>query len=332
MSLTFPIDTVFTLTWTLTDAQGNPINNANVVATLYSGRSATNPVAVPGTAVPPINGLVLTFIANGQYSAAVPGTLAPAPDGVGYILVIDATVSGQPVYHREEPATVETAGAAVDLTTVDLVKDWIPGTFPDSSDDAVLQSCITSWSYEFLRRTGTGDMGGDYTQSPFNAVCSWDEVYDGYGTSRLMLRNRPVVSIIALIVNGVSVPQSSGFSVQGWVLDSSRRSIALRGGVLGFGSQLFQNWQSGPFRALASVGKFPPGIQNIEVQYMAGYRQTPADIVECANKVVHQNYKRRPYADEASRAMAGGGGTIRFRDWEIPPECQAVVDRYTRTL
>jgi hypothetical protein len=322
---------LFVLTWTLNDSQGNPINNAIVTATLYAGRSLRNPDGVPGIAINPINAVTLVYVAlsAGQYAATIPGTLDPPLNGTGYVLVVDATVAGQPVYHSESPAVVETAGSNVDLTTVDQVKSWIPGLQASTSDDALIQACITAWGFEWLQRTGMGNQSGDFHQSPFNAICPFAETYDGCGTLRLFLRNRPIVDVTSLTINGVQIAKSSGFSSAGFVIDGARKSIALRVG-LGWGN-LWQSWQAGSYRAFGGL-RFWQGIQNVEVQYTAGYNDTPADIVQCANKVVQLNYKRRSYADERTRAMAGGGGTISFRDWDIPVECLFVVDRYSRTL
>src|SRR5258708_32438029 len=111
-SFTIPVNTIFTLTWTLTDQQGNPINNANVIATLYAGRSIRNPQAVPGTAVAAINAITLTYVPGsaGQYSAAVSGTVNPPLDGTGNVLVIDANIGGVQIFPTAEPAVVETDG------------------------------------------------------------------------------------------------------------------------------------------------------------------------------------------------------------------------------
>ena len=335
-SFTIPVRTVFTLTWTLTDAAGIPINNATVTATLFAGRSATNPLGTPGTPVSPINGLTLGYVAGsaGQYSAVIPGEINPPLNGTGYTLVVDATVAATQIYHTEQPATVETAGSLLDLTTVDQVKSWIPGlAAAGSADDAIIQACITAWGFEFLNRTGLGNQNGDLLQSPFCGVCNFSETYDGTGTYRLFVRNRPVKNVSALIINGIQVAQSSGFSVQGWVIDGTGKSISLRPGLLGWGGSFPQTaWQSGAYRAFGGGMRFFEGIQNIYLQYSAGYNNTPADVVQCANKVVAQNYRRRSWVDEASRAMSGGAGTIRYRDWDLPSECQYVVDRYTRTL
>jgi len=298
-SLTFPVKTQFTLSWTLTDAAGNPINNAVVTATLYAGRSRTVPEQVPGTTVPPIVNLSLPYVAAsaGVYTANVPGTLDPPIDGSGYVIVIDATVSGVQAYHAEQAVTVETAGSFVDLTSVDQVKDWVPGLAGSTKDDAKIQLIITAWGFEFLRRTGLGDQSGDYTQSPFTAVGTWSEIYDGTDTNRLFLRNRPIKTVTSLTVNGIPIAASPGYPQQGYLIDGSRRSLTMLGGILGMPNQVWTSWQAGPYRAFAGSKGFPAGQQNVSVVYTAGYTTTPSDIVQCANIVVGQNYSRPKWTD-----------------------------------
>lgn len=336
-SITFPVLTVFNLSWTLTDAQGNPINNAIVTANLYAGRSIQNPLLTPGTVVSPISALNLPYVVGsaGQYSAPVAATLNPPLKGVGFVLVVDATVGGMEIYHQEIPAVIQSAGSPLDLTTVTIVKDWLTGFGANSADDAKIQACITAWGYEFINRTGRGDQNGDFQQSPYVTVCNFTETHDGSDTARLYLRNRPIVNVSSLMINGISIGQSGAVGMSGYVIDGTGRSIALRQGIAGIGSSPssgYGSYVSGPFRSVGSGLKFWKGIQNVTVQYSAGYGSTPFDIVECANKVVAQNYRRRNWVDEESRAVASGGGSVRYRSWTIPPECQDVVDRYTRTL
>jgi hypothetical protein len=334
--ITIPVNTQWVLTWTITDSSGNPINSANVVATLYSGRSPMNPIATPGTPVPPIVDLPLTYVAssNGQYtSGGIPGTLDPDPQ-TNFTLVIDASISGQQLYHTEQPVYIETVGSPLDLTTVDLAKGFISGKTPGvpDPDDSLIQSCITSWGTEWLNRTGTGDQSGDFQQSPWNSVCTFTDVYDGAGGNRQFLRNRPIQSVISLTINGLQIAASTGYPAQGYLIDGTRKSISLLGGLLGWNNQLWASWQAGPYHKFRGGLRFWEGTQNVTVNYTAGYNITPADVTECASKVVSVNYKRKTYVDEESRAVGGGGGTTRFRGWDIPLECQGIVDRYTRTL
>lgn len=223
--------------------------------------------------------------------------------------------------------------SALDLTTVQLFKAWQGsiGTW-NTQDDPVIEACIAAWGAEFLWRTGMGDQNGDMEQSPFNSVCNFDETYDGKGGYRFFPTNRPIQSVSALIINGISIPQSTGYASQGWVIDGSAKSISLRSGFTGWGGWTGYSWPAGPYHAFGGGLRFWRAIQNVNIQYMAGYQQTPDDIVEAANIVVLQNYKRRKYQDEASRSVSGGGGSIRYRDWEIPPQVERVVRHYSRTL
>jgi len=51
---------------------GNPVDDCDsVTATLYAGRSATLPDAIPGSPVPVFDELVLTNAGNGVYTATV---------------------------------------------------------------------------------------------------------------------------------------------------------------------------------------------------------------------------------------------------------------------
>lgn len=98
------------MVWTLTDASGNPINNATpFTATLYAGRSALDPDNVPGTPVSvALTGIVLSYIvaSAGQYSALIPALSLDIPLGDDYTFVLDASVSAIPIYHAEPSVIV----------------------------------------------------------------------------------------------------------------------------------------------------------------------------------------------------------------------------------
>jgi hypothetical protein len=225
--------------------------------------------------------------------------------------------------------------ASIDLTSVTSAKAWMPGLSSTTTmDDDLIQSCITAWSTAFLLFTGQGDQNNDNAQSPFTQVCQFNETYDGSGTYRLFLRNRPVQNVSSVTINGVAIAQSGAVGAAGYVIDGTGKSIALRQGITGWGSPgpTFYNYQSGPFSAMAPGLRFTLGIQNINVQYAAGYSQVPFDIQEAANIVVQQNYKRRSYQDEKSRSVAGGGGSIVYGDWALDPRVREVIARYSRTL
>src|SRR5438105_169179 len=153
----------------------------------------------------------------------------------------------------------------LDLCTTQSVKDWIIGLHGTVGDIEILQDIITAWGYEFLHRTGLGDQNGDFKQSPFTSITSFNDTYDGTGTYRLFLKNRPIVNVASLTINGMQIAASGSVATQGYVVDGNAKSIALRSGIPGTGapSPTFSQWQAGPFHALGGGLRFWKGIQNI---------------------------------------------------------------------
>lgn len=219
----------------------------------------------------------------------------------------------------------------IDLTTLQNVKDWLKLQPPTSNDDDLIQACITAVSSYILWRTGQGDQSGDLSQSPFAAVCNFNDTYDGSGTLRQFLHNRPIVNVSAVTIDGVAVPASSGPMVAGFVVDGTRKSISLRPGIgsAGFG---WTAWQAGTYRATGRWPRFNEGIQNVNIQYSAGYAQTPFDLELAAKRIVALNYQRRDWIGEMSRSMGLGAGTVRLTTWELDPQDERILDYYTRTL
>src|SRR5665213_1599066 len=146
----------------------------------------------------------------------------------------------------------------------------------------------------------------------------------------MFLKNRPIVAITTLTINGLAIPQSASINVPGYIVDDTGKSIAMRGGLLGWGTPIWGSVPYTPYHAFGGSLLFWKGIGNVAITYTAGYSTTPFDIVDCANVVVSQNYRRRKWIDEGSRSAAGGGGALRYRDWDVPPAQQATVMHYKR--
>lgn len=110
--LSLPWNKPYRLQWTESDANGNPVNNAAVTATLYSGRSQLHPDRTPGSVVTAFgtNGVAaLAYVANsaGVYQAAMPAATSPPPTPSGfYILVFEAKVGSTLIDHDEQPVQV----------------------------------------------------------------------------------------------------------------------------------------------------------------------------------------------------------------------------------
>jgi hypothetical protein len=264
---------------------------------------------------------------NGIYSAVVPGTLDPPLNGVGYVLVVDALVGGNQVYHNETPVVIETAGDSVDLTTVDAVKQKAglgvnpDGTLQPTPDDSEIQAAITCFSKWLLNYTG---------QATLNSIVMLDEFYDGYNNDKLFLRTYPIISLISVQMYGTTIPLSQGATSWGAYIGPSKKYIGLRGWLGNFTTFPYPNYSV--YGGYNQKPIFLKGQANIEVQYTAGYPDVPPDLEYAVRCVVSINYKRKSWQDQATRVVAGGGtsSTTRYQTWDWPPEYNRVFEHYKR--
>ena len=153
--------------------------------------------------------------------------------------------------------------SAIDLTSVSLVREWMPAPATTAAaqlatQSSVLQAAITAASLDFLRRIGRGPQNNAIpSQSPFVDAVQFNETYDGNGNDRQFVRNFPIISVQSLQVSGVSLDSSS------YQIDGSGKSIVLVSST------------SFPYPAFGrcvprQVG-FPRGRQNVAIAYTAGF-------------------------------------------------------------
>lgn len=228
----------------------------------------------------------------------------------GSILAIGTGIS------REYVSVVSVASTT--FNAIFAVGHTGPVTVTDETD-SILARVITAASAQWLRSTGRMNQDGSYpTKSPLVEPVDYDDYYDGSGGLRQFLRQTPIKTVSTLTVSGATIPVSSTDAQSGYVIDSSRKSISIRGG----GNGRF-------FRG--NVGyRFLDGIQNVHVVYNAGFAQTPDDIVDCAIDMVALNYKRRNWMDQKSDSKPDSIGAIRYQDWELPPKIVSCMAYYTR--
>lgn len=312
----------FTLQWTVADFNGVPWTNANVVVTLYQGRSRVDPAGFPGTQVAPIVNVVLAEVNSqtspGLYQASIPGTLNPAPTADPFTLVVDANVNANvAVYHYEDPS--EVLPYAVDLTTLNAVKNELGITLTDHSNDQELQQYITAWSMAVLNQTGI---------KSFTQPVQMTETRDGNGNSQIFTRLRPVINVSSVTINGVAVQAAGAWPGSGYYISDDQRSIKLRNVNLAPGQGSYPTYG----RQQPAFG-FVRGQGNVLLQYWAGYTNVPTDLEMASRKMVALYFGRKQTRDIASKGLAAGGTTAstRYRDWDAPPEVCKVVDYYSRT-
>jgi hypothetical protein len=180
--------------------------------------------------------------------------------------------------------------AAGDLTTLANVKAYLSPPLTTSTDDALLSRLITAAS--------------QFIQSWLNrgiATASYTDTRNGTGGMRLFLRNRPVTAIAAVTVDGVAIAASSPPPLgAGYLFDDS--SVYLIG------------------RA------FTKGLQNVVVQYSAGYAATPPEIEQACIGWVALRYKERDRIGQMSKNLAGE--TVSFQQKDMPADIATLLDQY----
>lgn len=169
----------------------------------------------------------------------------------------------------------------IDLTTIARVKSWQgvtdPGAMKNFSDDDNIQACITAASNYWLWRTGKiSGLDQVPSQSPFVQPVAYSDVYDGDGGDRQFVRVSPIQSVQSVKIFNVSIPLSANGISAGYVIDGSRKAIALVGVATGRGYPrngaygIYQN----PFGGASPTfggWRFTQGIQNVFVSYTAGF-------------------------------------------------------------
>jgi hypothetical protein len=224
----------------------------------------------------------------------------------------------------------------IDLCTVADVLGWLNANSPPAptqpTDTDQIQQIITAWSSMFMWRTGRGDMAEDTpTESPFNSWVNYQEAYDGNGSMKLYLRNYPIQAVNVLQVGNTIIPVSPKFGVSGYNVSVSKRYLFIRGaGGTSMSGTVFGTW---------FVNGFTKGIQNILVDYIAGYDPVPYDILVACIKSSALEYKKRSYIGVASKAMAQGAGSITYLSpapsgdnggFEYDPDVERLIENYTR--
>lgn len=177
-----------------------------------------------------------------------------------------------------------------DLTTLANVKAYLSPPLTTTVDDALLSRLITAAS--------------QFIQSWLNrtiAVASYTDTRNGTGGMRLFLRNRPVTAIVSVTIDGTAVPASNPAPLgAGYLFDDS--SVYLTG------------------RA------FTKGVQNVVIQYSAGFVATPPDIEQACIGLVALRYKERDRIGQVSKNLAGE--TVSFQQKDMPADIATLLDQY----
>jgi hypothetical protein len=275
----------------------NPIDLATIsqVQTWLS----SNTSGLPVTSLALLTGGIGTSYDNSFVVEVIP------IDGNGSGATVTGTASGGIV--QSISLTAGGSGYTSEPLLVFPVTSGTPATAQAYlAGDLSFAQIITATSLQFLRITGRGPMNGSVpTISPFVEPVGYDEWYDGNGNQRQFVRNWPITEVTNVFVNGTSIPLSGGVTQPGYVIDGSGKSIVIR--TIG---------QISPIYSYSSryIGGgnyfFARGIQNVEIQYTAGFSGIPYDLNQACIQTVAQTVIQQSVIYMRSKALPMGGGTV----------------------
>lgn len=181
----------------------------------------------------------------------------------------------------------------IDLCTVADVRAYIGGDIPTASDD-LIQALITAASQYAM----------SFCARNFKSA-SYSEVYDGTGTTRLLLKQTPVTAVASVSVDGLSYSATTSSLASGFQFDDL--------GLFATGCSVF------PYRQRC-----------VSVAYTAGYTTVPFDLSQAVVEMVADKYKRRANIGIQARAIANE--TITYTSGEVPKSARVVLLNYMRVV
>ncbi len=193
--------------------------------------------------------------------------------------------------------------AANDLTTIAAVKAY--PDFVSGASDPLLARLITAASSAIQRYTNR-----DIVQQTYN------EVRDGNGGARIVLRQFPAQAPSSLIVDGVAILQQTTPLGMGWVFDG--------------------------YRVLSLYGfRFSRGYSNVLITYTAGWAgpspgpsAIPSDIEQACIELVAFFFRNRSRIGDQSLTVGAGGGheTVSYLLRAMPPTTKALLDQFKEVV
>lgn len=127
------------------------------------------------------------------------------------------------------------------------------------------------------------------------------EYRNGTGTGALVLRRRPVSAVAYVKIGAPGTTRA--------LLSVNRDYV----------------WDE--FSILAVDGTtFPRGVQNIEIQYTAGFADVPADVREKVAKMAAVRFRELDRLGETSKSQ--GGTTVNFETKDLPEDVRLVLEQY----
>lgn len=165
-----------------------------------------------------------------------------------------------------------------------------------SATDVVLAALITNAS--------------DFIESFCNrtfAPNSYTETRNGSGTNRLFMREAPVTAVASVTIDGFPVAAATNAVSPGFVFDD-----------------LMVYVRPGGFPCL-----FTKGVQNVVVQYTAGFATTPAAVAQACIELVAHKFGKRDRIDKKNETL-GAQQTQGYDMSAMPAQVKLALQPYVR--
>jgi hypothetical protein len=220
-----------------------------------------------------------------------------ASDGVTYTLTtppaLNTHVVGSYIY---------TTADNIDLTTLAHVK--ARAGIVTNAEDSEIQRLITAFSQYVVIRTG---------RTALNQIVAFTKALNGTGGYELRLPEWPITALRSVQIDGETMVLSTGYNVPGLAILGSLKYIGFVGG---------------------QYGRFFKGRQNVYVDWSAGYVAVPTDLEGAVCEIVAIAVKKKAWLDMKSKSTStqGSTATTTYRDWEIPPHEDQILDNYTHKV
>jgi hypothetical protein len=188
----------------------------------------------------------------------------------------------------------ETPRIVATPTTLPLVRAYLGLEPSQVEEDGFLGILVNEANAWIL-----GELGRDIAENDYV------ETRNGNGTPILLLEQYPVSAVTSVTLDGEEIPERVDTGDGGWVLiDAPPGVLALDGGY----------WTK--------------GIQNVVIEYTAGYDPIPPDIQGAATEYAAQRYRARDRVGLMSRSV--GGESVSYQTLTLPASISSVVERYRR--
>jgi len=181
----------------------------------------------------------------------------------------------------------------LDLTTVANLQAWLRLASVSTETGVELQRLVTStsnWIQSWISRA-IPDM-------------PYVDTLDGQGGVRLSLGNYPVLAVSSVVVDGQTIPASTGPTIPGWVLSNDQ--VVLRSYT------------------------FTRDLANVVISYTAGFTTVPPDLEQACLELAAMRWKERERIGHSAITM--GGQQTNFITSDMPASVKTILNQWKKVV